>query len=787
MTRSENTPIVEALLRVMTASQHKDEVRAANPHDSRCFLASACTCPTRILVASYREHFHPLWARSAPTGSRSLGEWLLASRGTKERTIVVIDDRPAQPGPHQILVSDHVTPYDWAVAVSLWATAPLWAAQAGVGARDALGEVAVLDRDSIPVLRILLVTPEHSLATRSPSRLRFAAVAPCLPWIQGYGALGNEEKRETMLTALPDPGKDRESFSYLRPAVPLGTFGFEDLIADLSDTNRINDLHSLAKDGQDYVVAALRAVASTWRADLVGPDVRHAVANYLAPLLLAEALPEGGGRTLRSSVMKSIDASQPEREALRRLSGLVGLHATPLRSADVPKGGLLRRPLDLPFFPEEPNFLLIDDQFDLGYAGILGALLFGDNVASVLHKDAATLALPKAGRLECLRGAEPLLEELAREPVADWRAPRIVSWRGDDLAGVFLDLRLWTSRKDAVNVQTRVLQVAECIGTTAIGDPRIDCAMAAVRAGRADSIEAMTLLPLLLSHYDSSLPIILFSSTHQRDVVEALGHRSNIITTFSKPLLSGYRTAGEELRLLVLAIEEALLLLPSRYLWNRLVELRTLRRGKWDFPNNVETVRVTLAQIVWRYLIGHRAQDFFSVPWEYLEARLGWSCPTLETYETGNRKGKAGARKEAMRDWLSEGGARPVLDAIEQFRNRKTHGVGWALSRDDESVGVATASILCALLLDILDGGVNRIGKREQKLGDDVTVWLRRQRPDLGTAGNHLTPDDVFGDRTVGWKEYAAVVVAHLLRKDPTISGATGDACRKYLERVMSS
>ena len=67
----------------------------------------------------------------------------------------------------------------------------------------------------------------------------------------------------------------------------------------------------------------------------------------------------------------------------RRVLGLRRLGLGRLRGLGRGGGGR-RRPRDLPFLPDNPTFLLIDDQFDLGYADILGALLFGDNIGTVL-------------------------------------------------------------------------------------------------------------------------------------------------------------------------------------------------------------------------------------------------------------------------------------------------------------------------------------------------------------------------------------------------------------------
>jgi hypothetical protein len=61
-----------------------------------------------------------------------------------------------------------------------------------------------------------------------------------------------------------------------------------------------------------------------------------------------------------------------------------------------------------------------------------------------------------------------------------------------------------------------------------------------------------TLLPRLISLIDPTLPIIIFSSTHRRELIDPFRNYGNIITTFRKPIISGttgdWKTVVEELR-----------------------------------------------------------------------------------------------------------------------------------------------------------------------------------------------------------------------------------------------
>lgn len=57
--------------------------------------------------------------------------------------------------------------------------------------------------------------------------------------------------------------------------------------------------------------------------------------------------------------------------------------------------------------------------------------------------------------------------------------------------------------------------------------------------------EVLTWLPRVVALADMSLPIILFSSTGRRDLVEPFKPYGNIITTFEKPRLNDFRASGD--------------------------------------------------------------------------------------------------------------------------------------------------------------------------------------------------------------------------------------------------
>ena len=130
--------------------------------------------------------------------------------------------------------------------------------------------------------------------------------------------------------------------------------------------------------------------------------------------------------------------------------------------------------------------------------------------------------------------------------------------------------------KKIVNVAKKLLG---CIGPEVVSSEFARAFEAAERATCDPSKlppEALTLLPLLLSHVDRTLPIVLFTSSHQRVVSEMLQHCPNVITSFAKPLVSGYGEAispADSVRDLEDAIKKAIELHEVRIAWKRVCEL----------------------------------------------------------------------------------------------------------------------------------------------------------------------------------------------------------------------
>ncbi len=112
-------------------------------------------------------------------------------------------------------------------------------------------------------------------------------------------------------------------------------------------------------------------------------------------------------------------------------------------------------------------------------------------------------------------------------------------------------------------------------------------------------LDGLVLLPRLIAILDFSLPIILFSSTERRQIIDALKPYRNIITHFAKPPLQlgqDTRTAEELADKFRVALLEALDMTMARRLCNRIVT----RRISCDFDVYRAKLPAVPADGVWR-------------------------------------------------------------------------------------------------------------------------------------------------------------------------------------------
>jgi hypothetical protein len=553
----DNTPVTEAVAGILETLFPKKVVRRLPKEDKEC------------VVLSYREDFEKLWNLDA-TGALSLIGWALSGDAEVPRTFVLVwDGMPPTEG--TINVADYVLPLDWAFALS---STLLKECQ-----NRGIDRSVTSESKGLPNVRILILDLESERHTGAFSYSALPAFGHAMPWIQVYHPI---QSNRIELAALFSDSNDHYTISLLRSAIRGGSLGVEALIEDLRNPDRVLSLREAFRERDRS--KDIEALTNLFASSLLSAGNRHHVGNLLAPLLLAEALP----KTQKVLVKKAIMEEFPLRTALRKLAGVVGLEGeepSPNSSLISSGQGIINEQRSYgDIFGKRTNirFLLIDDQFPLGYNHLLASFLFGQSYHPELGSGNTTewrVTIEELGELTCFSSADKILAILeSLDAVQNWATPRFLD-AGCDI--LMLDLRLWTDNRGKKRFLERVLRLCRRLGTDKISDHRFKRAFRRATADISESesgqseVEGLALFPLLISHVDPSLPIILFSSTHQRAVVELISHRPNIISDFAKPIFSGY---GEEesgyQRVLDLrsAITKAINQHETRIIWREIVK-----------------------------------------------------------------------------------------------------------------------------------------------------------------------------------------------------------------------
>jgi hypothetical protein len=352
-------------------------------------------------------------------------------------------------------------------------------------------------------------------------------------------------ERESFLNQIDkllvdDNNLDADRYALLRA---ITKDDFISLIGDIKSPERVLGLNACYD--------TLDALASIWRTNIVRPGDRHQVANIVAPLILLEALKNRVNPNETSGLERNISNSftLALTEQLRRLQ-LIALQTQgkgnkrdrALKSVRDGLNSLNEENIDFQIY-------LIDDQYRVGYSDILN------------------FVVQSPQKITCYDSADILFDKL-RDALG---RPRIdtAGWRKsifDKATILLLDLRLWY---DTSNEQlTSFYKVLEEIGSlyeNNIKEPfeetrdGIKIVLDEQRKVWADDwtivkinitdnpekedLLALTMLARLLSIIDPFLPIIIFSSSAQRQTLEAFAGYPNIITDFRKPMPSGYEAS----------------------------------------------------------------------------------------------------------------------------------------------------------------------------------------------------------------------------------------------------
>ncbi|MDX6404501.1 MAG: hypothetical protein QOH70_1956 [Blastocatellia bacterium] len=814
------SPATEALAQVLELLNPK-QIARSRPETGKEWL-----------ITSYREDFEWLWKfertwkRDVEVGVSLLG-WISSGNDSSTRTIIVVWDGTPPPD-STIDIQAYVTPYDWALACS-------WAIFKRTKS-DSTGVTAY------PQLRILIldISAEVGLETFAPNA--FQAVR-AVSWVQVYRPVHSKNDA----AVIASMNTDDRSVSLLRSAVPIGSFGFGELCNDLLNPERVLSMAAAQMEGDKRPV--LKTLARIWESNLLNSDNRHHVANLMAPLILTQALPAA----LRGLVEGKIANGRPLRTALKTIVRELGFGKIRSSTTSLSDQGILREVLAAPdVFDRNHNlsFLLIDDQYTLGYGVLLASVLFGNDYYSFECDQTAdgNRFATVDDEFRCEANAESILVFLKGfGRVNDWRQPRLL--RLDPQVDIlFLDLRLWSDSENRRAFLRHLLEVCGSLGIeplTNAADPSFDSAFkqayeraqAEVKNGQdgAGEIEPLALFPLLLSHFDASLPIILFSSTHQWVILELVRHRQNIIADFTKPLLEGYAEVidpARHLNDLSGAINKAIEMHESRCIWERLAEVDQVTGAQFSWTSrpvfeitipqnsmrlsvynassapsikaknkggylrtrydagsaapklNDEELRVLLADYYKRYILSGNSFDFATVPWEMLEGNL-IPDPILDDPYLRNPAFD-------LSDTLDP--RNYVARVNQNMRNKKAHGqVKPPHNSRVEADFRLVAKLAFMFLLDFLQDSITPGRVNFDAELDAVENILKGRYPHLRPliASGKLEPVNLTSDVRVSWIEFAAFLMCFAARNatDGTntfLSQPTVNAVQRLIQLLSS-
>jgi len=515
-----------------------------------------------VRILSYQSDFEYIWGTANNTTNDCPN--LFDENHQSTHIIIVWDGIPDASGSSMVNLADYLTPVDWAVWYSLT-----------LGAQNkpcpAISIVDTSARGHAQADSIQLLSQSQN------QRLT------CMPGIRLFQAISNSN--------------DRQSSS-----------GF--LAAIVSDT--------IGKQCPSPTISNAKMVRKLWRALFLTPTEpsdHHAIANVIGPSLILrdstddplhialkkllqqlELIPassSSSGQRLERQGKPWINWQSEEwAESIKRIRQIDKRTLNMLLVDDVAIqhrwGEVISLALGLTCRMPEKNKTMPQLIAD-GSLGQLNARLFATESANGFlqslgldSEDSKSPVRPDKYRLGCFCDGK-----------TSFRLPI-------DL--IFLDLRLFQGKgllhearffRKIINHIERIRGTSTCVWQefdeteiTNIGDWIDD-----VEACKPKSIEdteylqALTLLPRLIAHYDLSIPIIFFSSTSRRTITEKLKPYGNIITSLEKPRLQ----LGQDLDIadcladrFRMALASALEFIAARHLCRTLVTQKTEVTILWD-------------------------------------------------------------------------------------------------------------------------------------------------------------------------------------------------------------
>jgi hypothetical protein len=420
------------------------------------------------------------------------------------------------------------------------------------------------------------------------------------------------------------------------------------------------------------------------------------------------------------------------------------------------------------------RFALVDDQAGQGFHSLLSGCLLGTaSVEAAANTDCQNVrptasSASRDGRFTLSSFEEPSillrwLERTASDRAKRWFEPTIFGKASEgqhvdaqapqleEFDVLFLDLRLHgiDSTREQADAATDWCQSLVRFYDRHIDDMRnrdsglprekeraLATAAEAARHYLADPeaddsrVLHVAFLPLLISACDPTMPIVLFSSTQSRALIDLFRPFPNIITSFSKPAITGYsredhlaiRLAGDRLRA---AVKKGLQLHEKRFVWEILSgfsfreaiappfhakpmtraggRLTSLDEELVNFPggrsidfNKTFWYQRRFYQIFLSYVVYDAKIEDFYRPWEFVESSLGYAFRTPQGNEVLLDFRPAGDHEERISG----------LKSLKDARNRTVHGQLTQHEINEDVVSYVYGMVLLAFLKGVGDGGL---------------------------------------------------------------------------------
>lgn len=511
-------------------------------------LESAVAGQAKVYNYSNETDFAALWGTSQqpPSVPSQLDNW-----GKEDLAFVVVWDGglpTAAPSADDRLLFKHLTPLDWALAYS----------------SRVLGTDNLKTQATFAIVIVDLTSQRD--ADLWSTRMRYQLLAD-MPWVTVCAPLPvlvDSTTRVGLRLCLPIVNTASETATHESSASQV--WNAASLLGRAEDGNwRIVDTAiatTLAKAPAGGTGVRLRDLGRQWAASLAQVDEHHDLNNIVGPYLIADLVGISRPEKVR-------DAKSPVEPLLidaflthLKWAGLIGSHD----QSNAPKVDYTP-----PHFAEKLNLIAVDDRLDRGWSEVL-AFMLGVQATTKANDQIQQLGSSSQVQLLGTKTPHTLLASLGisvtdqgAEVELDRYGRRLydspVAESNERPWALVLDLRLFAEKPDEARDWYLILAraaIALCNIETELAWPGFAADLPSlerwidpVRSNRVDPRAptdqslALSLLARLCALRWPCTPILLFSSTARRDLIERLAPYGNIFLAGAKPALIDPDPAGK--------------------------------------------------------------------------------------------------------------------------------------------------------------------------------------------------------------------------------------------------